>query len=95
MNLKNVDRALVLRPRVILLISLLLVGTVLILGSFSFKASRDAAFHEFNQQQLVKAGEAVIKIENYFATLSWALNAIVDIYGVHHLLISLQDDSPG
>ncbi len=84
MNLKNVDRALVLRPRVILLISLLLVGTVLILGSLSFKATRDAAFHEFNQQQLVKAGEAVIKIENYFATLSWALNAIGEIYGVHH-----------
>ena len=84
MNLKNVDRALVLRPRVILFISLLLVGTILILSSLSFKDTKDAAFHEFNQQQLVKASEAIIKIENYFETLSWALNAIGNIYGVHH-----------
>lgn len=84
MNLKNVDRALVLRPRLILIISLLLVGTILILSSLSFKATRNAAFHEFNQQQLLKATEGIIKIENYFETLSWALNSIGNINGVHH-----------
>ena len=84
MSLKNVDRAVVVRPRVILFISLLIVGTILILGSLSFKATRNAAFHEFNQQQLLKTREAVIKVEKYIETLSWALNAIGDIYGVQH-----------
>ncbi len=73
-----------MRPWIILTISLLLLGIILAFGTLSFQATKNAAFHEFNQMQLVKVNEAVFKIENYFESISWALKSLGNLNGVHN-----------
>jgi hypothetical protein len=84
MNLQNIFRALIVRPWIILTISLLLIGIILALASLSFQATKNAEFHEFNQKQLVKVNEAVFKIESYFESISWALKSLGGLNGVHY-----------
>jgi two-component system response regulator HydG len=84
MNLQNIFRVLIVRPWIISTISLLLIGIILALASLSFQATKNAAFHEFNQKQLVKVNEAVFKIESYFESISWALRSLGNLSGVHN-----------
>ncbi len=84
MNLQKIFRALIVRPWIILTISLVLIGIILLLGSLSFQATKNAAFHEFNQKQLVKVNEAIFNIESYFESISWALKSLGNLNGVHN-----------
>ena len=84
MKIKKTFRALIARHWIIFTISLLLTGMILVLAGFSFQATKNTAFHEFNQKQLVKVNEAIYKIESYFKTISWALKSLGDLTGVHN-----------
>ena len=84
MSLKNIFRALKVRPWIVLTISLLLIGIISALGSLSFRATKNAALHEFNQKQLAKVSEAIRKIDSYFESVSRALKALGNLNGVHH-----------
>jgi PAS domain S-box-containing protein len=70
------------RPRLIVIINLLLVAVILVAGYQSLKATEEATFNEFNQRQLVMARGAVGGIELYFRTLSEAMHAMARMDGV-------------
>ena len=84
MKLQKIFRSLIVRPWIILAISLLLIAIILTLGSFSFRATKNAAFHDFNQKQLVKVNEAIFKIESYFESISMALKSLGNLNGVYN-----------
>jgi PAS domain S-box-containing protein len=70
------------RPRLIVIINLLLVTVIFVAGYQSLKATEEATFNEFNQRQLVMARGAVGGIELYFRTLSEAMHAMARMDGV-------------
>ena len=70
------------RPRLIVIINLLLVAVIFVAGYQSLKATEEATFNEFNQRQLVMARGAVGGIELYFRTLSEAMHAMARMDGV-------------
>ena len=84
MSLKKIFKALKVRPWIILTISLLLIGIISALGSLSFRATKKAALHEYNQKQLGKVNEAIRKIDGYFESISRALKSLGSLNGVHH-----------
>jgi PAS domain S-box-containing protein len=82
MNINKIITALNERPRLIVIINLLLVAGVLIAGYQSFKATEQATFKEFNRRQLVMARGAVGGIELYFRNLAEAMHAMARMDGV-------------
>ena len=76
LNLKN--------PKIIAVITLLIVAFILVAGNLSFKVTEKATFNEFNKRQLVLAKGTTNGIELYFANLAGDMETIGKIPEIHH-----------
>lgn len=83
MEIKKVFRPFKGRPWVNALIALLQVLVIVAAGRQYFENLEKAALEEFNQRQLILAGEATGKLKLYLEFLSGALGSLGRMPGVH------------